>query len=80
MAPKARSRKRSRGWSRVPTRNIERAGGGGYLCHCWRTWKLGRDMARAEVGIRFTDEQWDRLGAVVDALDNVGKVASSGLL
>jgi hypothetical protein len=37
-------------------------------------------MARAEVGIRFTDEQWDRLGAVVDALDNVGKVASSGLL
>ena len=44
--------------------------GGRYLCHCWRVWKLGRDKAQTEVGIRFTDEQWGRLCAVVEALDN----------
>ena len=33
-------------------------------------WKLGRDKAQTEVGIRFTDEQWGRLCAVVEALDN----------
>ncbi|KAI8648294.1 hypothetical protein NCS55_01498700 [Fusarium keratoplasticum] len=45
--------------------------GGRYLCHCWRVWKLGRDKAQTEVGIRFTDEQWGRLCAVVEALDKV---------
>jgi hypothetical protein len=42
-----------------------------YLCYCARVWPLGRDKAREEHGIRFTDEQWGHLADVIRQLDIV---------
>lgn len=29
-----------------------------YICFCWRAYTLGREEARAKLGMRFTDDQW----------------------
>ncbi|EXK76569.1 hypothetical protein FOQG_18689 [Fusarium oxysporum f. sp. raphani 54005] len=42
-----------------------------YLCYCVRIQPLGRDGAKMEHGIRFTDEQWDALADIVRRLDTV---------
>jgi hypothetical protein len=42
-----------------------------YLCYCARVWPLGRDKAREEHRIRFTDEQWGHLADVIRQLDIV---------
>ncbi|KAL9560703.1 hypothetical protein ACKAV7_015194 [Fusarium commune] len=42
-----------------------------YLCYCARIWPLGRDKAREEHGIRFTDKQWGHLADVIRQLDIV---------
>ncbi|KAK7429727.1 hypothetical protein QQZ08_003753 [Neonectria magnoliae] len=40
-----------------------------YLYYCARIWPLGRDGAKTEHGIRFTDEQWDALREAIHRLD-----------
>ncbi|OBS17295.1 hypothetical protein FPOA_12210 [Fusarium poae] len=42
-----------------------------YLCYCVRIQALGRDGAKAEHGIRFTEEQWNSLADIVQRLDTV---------
>ncbi|RBA11859.1 hypothetical protein FPRO05_14175 [Fusarium proliferatum] len=42
-----------------------------YLCYCVRIQPLGRDGAKAEHGIRFTEEQWNSLADIVQRLDTV---------
>jgi hypothetical protein len=42
-----------------------------YLCYCARIWPLGRDRARKEHGIQFTNEQWGHLADVIQQLDIV---------
>jgi hypothetical protein len=42
-----------------------------YLCYCIWIQPLGRDRAKAEHGIRFTEEQWDSLSNIAQRLDTV---------
>ncbi|KAH7190511.1 hypothetical protein DER44DRAFT_797014 [Fusarium oxysporum] len=42
-----------------------------YLCYCVRIQPLGRDRAKTEHGIRFTEEQWNSLADIVQRLDTV---------
>ncbi|SCN82182.1 uncharacterized protein FFB20_12475 [Fusarium fujikuroi] len=42
-----------------------------YLCYCIRVQPLGRDGAKTEHGIRFTEEQWNSLADIVQRLDTV---------
>ncbi|GKU11382.1 unnamed protein product [Fusarium langsethiae] len=42
-----------------------------YLCYCVRIQPLGRDGAKIEHGIRFTEEQWNSLADIVQRLDTV---------
>ncbi|KAG4279200.1 hypothetical protein FPRO04_13651 [Fusarium proliferatum] len=42
-----------------------------YLCYCVRIQPLGREGAKTEHGIRFTEEQWNSLAAIVQRLDTV---------
>ncbi|PNP83695.1 hypothetical protein FNYG_02966 [Fusarium nygamai] len=42
-----------------------------YLCYCVRIQPLGRDGAKAQHGIRFTEEQWNSLADIVQRLDTV---------
>jgi hypothetical protein len=42
--------------------------GARYICYCFGAWEMGRETAKAELGVRFTDRQWDQLGAVVASL------------
>jgi hypothetical protein len=42
-----------------------------YLCYCVRIQPLGRDGAKIEHGIRFTEEQWNSLADNVQRLDTV---------
>ncbi|PCD25888.1 hypothetical protein AU210_012322 [Fusarium oxysporum f. sp. radicis-cucumerinum] len=40
-----------------------------YLCYCVRIQPLGRDGAKTEHGIRFTEEQWNSLADIIQRLD-----------
>ncbi|SCO88968.1 uncharacterized protein FRV6_13096 [Fusarium oxysporum] len=42
-----------------------------YLCYCVRIQPLGRDGAKMEHGIRFTEEQWNSLADIVQRLNTV---------
>ncbi|KAG4275400.1 hypothetical protein FPRO04_14400 [Fusarium proliferatum] len=42
-----------------------------YLCYCVRIQPLGRDGAKTEHGIRFTEEQWNSLADIIQRLDTV---------
>ena len=42
-----------------------------YLYYCVRIQPLGRDGAKTEHGIRFTEEQWNSLADIVQRLDTV---------
>ncbi|RKK76561.1 hypothetical protein BFJ71_g16904 [Fusarium oxysporum] len=42
-----------------------------YLCYCVRIQPLGREGAKTEHGIRFTEEQWNSLADIVQRLDTV---------
>ncbi|KAG7408486.1 hypothetical protein Forpe1208_v012075 [Fusarium oxysporum f. sp. rapae] len=42
-----------------------------YLCYYVRIQPLGRDGAKTEHGIRFTEEQWNSLADIVQQLDTV---------
>lgn len=49
-----------------------------YLCYCVRAWSLGRRGARREHRVRFTDKQWEGLGAMVQRLDVVAEKQGTG--
>ncbi|KNB04586.1 hypothetical protein FOXG_06642 [Fusarium oxysporum f. sp. lycopersici 4287] len=42
-----------------------------YLCYCVRIQPLGREGAKTEHGIRFTEEQWNSLIDIIQRLDTV---------
>jgi hypothetical protein len=48
-----------------------------YVCYCVRVWPLGRDGAKAEYGIRFSEAQWAALTEVVERLDVVAVAAAA---
>jgi superfamily II DNA helicase RecQ len=39
------------------------------LCYCGRMYRLGREEAEEQHGIRFNDVQWEKLEGIVDRLD-----------
>jgi superfamily II DNA helicase RecQ len=39
------------------------------LCYCGRMYRLGREEAEKQHGIRFNDVQWEKLEGIVDQLD-----------
>ncbi|OAQ58078.2 hypothetical protein VFPPC_11392 [Pochonia chlamydosporia 170] len=39
-----------------------------YLCYCFGAWQMGQEAANTELGVRFTDLQWDRLRVVVEGV------------